>query len=130
MRDENGERTRLARTTDAANALKTFLASADPVEQRIGLVTLGALDDFDFPDVLQPAIAYDRAGRLHVAFAATNPDIPGNALRHTAGAPDAPPVACDVDTDGPVTPATCYVGQRDCAEGRWGACRAYRPRFQ
>lgn len=45
-------------------------------------------------------------------------------------APDAPPVACDVDTDGPVTPATCYVGQRDCAEGRWGACRAYRPRFQ
>lgn len=39
------EKFRRARTTDAANALKTFLASNDPVEQRIGLVTLGALDD-------------------------------------------------------------------------------------
>ena len=51
----------------------------------------------------------------------------------SAGCPcpfDAPPVACDVDTGGPVTPATCYVGQRDCESGRWGACRAYRPRFQ
>lgn len=41
-----------------------------------------------------------------------------------------PAVACDVDTNGPVTPRTCYIGQRDCEESRWGRCRAYRPRFQ
>jgi hypothetical protein len=97
-------------------------------------VRLFPLNDFDFPDVLQPAIAYDRAGRLHVAFAATNPDIPGNALRHTAGDVTAlprarlvvPPIvcalACEVpalavgpDTDG--TRDAVYVaavaGQRD-----------------
>lgn len=45
-------------------------------------------------------------------------------------AADAPPVACDVDTDGPITPRTCYTGQRTCEEGRWGRCLAYRNRFQ
>jgi len=45
-------------------------------------------------------------------------------------AADTSAVACDVDTDGPVTPRTCYTGQRDCEAGRWGRCRAYRNRFQ
>lgn len=40
------------------------------------------------------------------------------------------PVACDVDSQGQVTPLTCWIGQRDCAEGRWGPCRAYAPRFR
>jgi hypothetical protein len=39
------EKFRRVRALDGATALKNFLASADPVEQRIGLVTLGALDD-------------------------------------------------------------------------------------
>jgi hypothetical protein len=52
------------------------------------------------------------------------------ALTECPCAADAPPVACDVDTDGPVTPQTCFTGQRTCAEGRWGRCLAYRNRFQ
>ncbi len=79
------------------------------------------LDDYDFPDVLQPAVAYDRAGRLHVAFAATNPDIPGNALRHTAGAPDAlprarsvlPPVSCALACEAPALAVGPDVGGAD-----------------
>ncbi|HUR53950.1 MAG TPA: hypothetical protein VMZ71_07455 [Gemmataceae bacterium] len=41
------EKFRALRALDAANAIDTFLASADAVEQRIGLVTLGAYDDLD-----------------------------------------------------------------------------------
>lgn len=40
------------------------------------------------------------------------------------------PAACDVDTNGAVTAATCWVGQRACAEGRWGRCTAYGGRFR
>jgi hypothetical protein len=39
------------------------------------------------------------------------------------------PRACDVDTGGPVTDATCWIGQRSCAEGFWGRCTAYSRRF-
>jgi len=80
--------------------------------------TLQALDDFDFPDVLQPVIAYDRAGRLHLAYVATNPDIPGNALRHTAGAevtlPRArsvvPPLVCGLACEAPALAVGPDVG--------------------
>ena len=41
------EKFRAARAKNAATALDACLASADPVEQRIGLVTLGALDNMD-----------------------------------------------------------------------------------
>ena len=41
------EKFRAARAKNATAALDAFLASADPVEQRIGLVSLGALDDMD-----------------------------------------------------------------------------------
>ena len=36
-----------ARADDPAKAIETFLASADPIDQRVALVTLGALDDLD-----------------------------------------------------------------------------------
>jgi hypothetical protein len=80
--------------------------------------TLQALDDYDFPDVLQPVIAYDRTGRLHLAYVATNPDIPGNALRHTAGAervlPRArsvvPPVVCGLACEAPALAVGPDVG--------------------
>jgi hypothetical protein len=39
------EKFRAARAEKPADALKAFLASADPVEQRVAIVTLGALDD-------------------------------------------------------------------------------------
>jgi hypothetical protein len=39
------ERFRAARAENPAAALKRFLASTDPVEQRVAIVTLGALDD-------------------------------------------------------------------------------------
>lgn len=39
------EKFRVARADKPAAALKTFLASADPIEQRVAIVTLGALDD-------------------------------------------------------------------------------------
>jgi hypothetical protein len=42
---------------------------------------------------------------------------------------DARPAACVVDTNGSVTPDTCYVGQRTCVAGRWSVCAAYGPRF-
>jgi hypothetical protein len=41
------EKFRLARADDPAKAIETFLASAEPVEQRIALVALGALDDLE-----------------------------------------------------------------------------------
>jgi hypothetical protein len=41
------ERFRAARADDPAKAVETFLASADPVDQRIALVTLGAHDDLE-----------------------------------------------------------------------------------
>lgn len=40
------------------------------------------------------------------------------------------PVACDVDSQGEVTPRTCWIGQRDCDDARWGRCRPYAPRFR
>ena len=43
--------------------------------------------------------------------------------------PDTLPVACDLDTGGPRTPATCYIGQRNCVEGAWTRCIAYAPRY-
>ena len=39
------ERFRRARAADPAGAVATFLASADPAEQRVALVSVGALDD-------------------------------------------------------------------------------------
>lgn len=41
------ERFRLARARDADAAINTFLGSTDPVDQRVALITLGALDDLD-----------------------------------------------------------------------------------
>jgi hypothetical protein len=41
------EKFRAARAADAAAATRAFLASADPVEQRVALVTAGAFDDLD-----------------------------------------------------------------------------------
>ena len=41
------EKFRKARAENASTALNAFLDSADPVEQRIALVTLGATDDLD-----------------------------------------------------------------------------------
>jgi hypothetical protein len=41
------EKFRAARAADPAKAFDTFLASADPVEQRIALVMLGGLDDLE-----------------------------------------------------------------------------------
>jgi hypothetical protein len=41
------EKFRSARADDPAKAIETFLASADPIDQRIALVTLGALDDIE-----------------------------------------------------------------------------------
>ena len=41
------EKFRSARAADPAKAIDTFLASADPIDQRIALVTLGALDDLE-----------------------------------------------------------------------------------
>ncbi|MBA4067748.1 MAG: hypothetical protein C0501_29420 [Isosphaera sp.] len=40
------EKFRVARAADPAKAFDTFLASADVAEQRVALVTLGGLDDF------------------------------------------------------------------------------------
>ncbi|HXD86907.1 MAG TPA: hypothetical protein VN641_10455 [Urbifossiella sp.] len=42
---EGIEKFRKARAENAAGALKSFIDSADPIEQRIALVTLGATDD-------------------------------------------------------------------------------------
>ncbi len=42
---------------------------------------------------------------------------------------DTLPVACDLDTGGPRTPATCYIGQRNCTRGAWTRCIAYAPRY-
>lgn len=42
---EGIEKFRKARAENAAAALKSFIDSADPIEQRIALVTLGATDD-------------------------------------------------------------------------------------
>lgn len=41
------EKFRAARADDPAKALDSFLASTDPVEQRVALVTCGGLDDLD-----------------------------------------------------------------------------------
>lgn len=41
------EKFRAGRANDAAATSAAFLASAEPVEQRVGLVTAGALDDLD-----------------------------------------------------------------------------------
>lgn len=41
------EKFRAARATDAAAAFRSFLDSADPVEQRVALVTAGATDELD-----------------------------------------------------------------------------------
>mgnify|MGYP001031295069 CR=1 FL=1 len=41
------EKFRAGRSADAAATSAAFLASADPVEQRVGLVTAGALDEVD-----------------------------------------------------------------------------------
>lgn len=41
------EKFRAARATDAAAAFRTFLESAEPVEQRVALVTAGATDELD-----------------------------------------------------------------------------------
>jgi hypothetical protein len=41
------EKFRAARATDAEAAFRTFLDSADPVEQRVALVTAGATDELD-----------------------------------------------------------------------------------
>ena len=41
------EKFRRARAADPAKAIETFLASNDPAEQRIALMTLGSLDDLD-----------------------------------------------------------------------------------
>jgi hypothetical protein len=41
------EKFRQARAESPAKAVETFLASADPAEQRVALVTLGGLDDLD-----------------------------------------------------------------------------------
>jgi hypothetical protein len=41
------EKFRVARARDSAAATRSFLASADPVEQRVALVSLGALDDLE-----------------------------------------------------------------------------------
>lgn len=41
-----------------------------------------------------------------------------------------PPQACDVDTDGPTTPATCHPGQRSCVASQWTHCEAYAQRFE
>ena len=41
------EKFRVARAKDAAAAPRSFLDSADPVEQRVALVTLGAVDDLE-----------------------------------------------------------------------------------
>jgi hypothetical protein len=41
------EKFRKARAENAALALKSFLESADPIEQRVALVTLGATDDLE-----------------------------------------------------------------------------------
>ncbi|MDB5313615.1 MAG: hypothetical protein JWO38_7817 [Gemmataceae bacterium] len=41
------ERFRKARAENQTAALKAFLGSADPIEQRVALVTLGATDDLD-----------------------------------------------------------------------------------
>jgi hypothetical protein len=41
------ERFRAARADDAAKAVESFLASDDPIDQRIALVTLGGLDDLE-----------------------------------------------------------------------------------
>lgn len=92
------------------------------------------LHDFDFPDVLQPSVAFDRRGRLHVVYVANNPDIPGNALRH-ATSPDggatferarsvlpavacglacaAPAVAIGPEGAGDTVYAATIAGQRD-----------------
>jgi hypothetical protein len=43
--------------------------------------------------------------------------------------PDTLPVACDLDTGGPRTPATCYIGQRNCTDRAWTRCIAYAPRY-
>ncbi len=99
--------------------------------------TVGApatLHDFDFPDVLQPSVAFDRSGRLHVVYVANNPDIPGNALRHAASADQgatferarsvltsvacglacaAPAVAVGPDGAGEAVYAGTIAGQRD-----------------
>ncbi|HEX4611930.1 MAG TPA: hypothetical protein VH092_27285 [Urbifossiella sp.] len=48
------EKFRAARAADAAAAFRAFLDSADPVEQRVALVTAGATDDFD---LLRKALA-------------------------------------------------------------------------
>lgn len=104
-----------------------------------------------FPDDAAPGDDSDAGAPASGAFAVDDAALPcdedGDCLGASAAlggaddrcavelpgcpcAADAPPVACDVDTNGPVTPATCYVGQRDCESGRWAACRAYRPRFR
>jgi hypothetical protein len=41
------EKFRLACAEDPAKALETFLSSANPIDQRVALVTLGGLDDLD-----------------------------------------------------------------------------------
>jgi len=41
------DRFRSARADDPAKAIESFLASADPIDQRIALVTLGGLDDLE-----------------------------------------------------------------------------------
>lgn len=92
------------------------------------------LHDFDFPDVLQPSLAFDRSGRLHVAYVANNPDIPGNAFRHSTSTDQgatferarsvltqvacglacaAPAIAIGRDGEGEAVYAATIAGQRD-----------------
>mgnify|MGYP000923231958 CR=1 FL=1 len=39
--------------------------------------------DYDYPNVYQPTVAFDRAGTLHLVYVADFADRPGNFLRHT-----------------------------------------------
>jgi len=62
------------------------------------------LHDRTFPDVQDPAIAFDATGRLHVVFVANNPDRPGNVLRY----------ASSVDGGGTFDPIVPFLGESTC----------------
>ncbi len=68
------EKFRSARAADPTTAVDTFLASTDPVEQRVALVTLGAFDDLD------------RLGKTLIAAKTTDEwDFGITVLRHWLG---------------------------------------------
>lgn len=102
--------------------------SAQRTTTRLGGDDAGPLDDVPAAH----ALPCPDGGDCHAAPArAEETDRCGAAERTACPCPgDARPVACDVDTDGPVTPATCYIGQRDCEAGAWSRCRPYRDRFR